>query len=214
VILSVYRNDELLNAQTLDIPSEGQIPVSLKDLPGGDAIFKARLEPTGGQEERLDALPLDDTAFAIYQGGKNRRILIFSKGNFFLEQVLSALPGVSAYRALPAPGTPEGESGNFQLLEVGSGDENTFDLYVLDGVLPTAPASNIPELPKGNLLLVNPPTTALFNVTGTFTETSDIQVAEHTLTQFLDWSEVHIAKAHFVQDTWQRRWERRNPGFG
>ena len=199
VVLSIYRNGELLNAQPVEIPANDQTPISIKDLPSGDAIYKAHLEPVGSQEGTLDALSLDDTAFAVNQSHKNRRVLILSKGNFFLEQVLSALPGVSAYRALPSPDTAEGSSGGFKLPEPSSGETSSFDLYVLDGVLPTAPDSNLPVLPEGNLLLINPPPTSLFNVTGTFTDTQEIQVADHLLTQYLDWREVHIAKAHYVQ---------------
>lgn len=199
VVLSIYRNEELLNSRTVDIPSDDQTPVSIQNLPAGEAVFKARLEPVGTSEKSLDALPLDDTAFAVNQVLRNRRILIISKGNFFLEQVLSALPGVTAYRALPAPATEEGASGGIQLPQETADNKNRFDLYVLDGILPTAPDSNLPVLPEGSLLLINPPPNALFNVTGTFTDTQDAQVAEHLLTQYLDWQNIHIAKAHYVQ---------------
>jgi len=193
VVLSIYRNGELLNAQTVELLPNDETGVSLPDLPTGEAIFEARLEPAGTQEGPLDALPLDDTAFAVSQGQKNRRILVVSKGNFFLEQVLSALQGVTVYRALPSAASNEGAGGGIQL------PQESFDLYVLDGILPTAPDSNLPVLPEGNLLLINPPPTALFNVTGTFTETQEARVADHPLTQFLDWREVQIAKARHVQ---------------
>jgi Ca-activated chloride channel homolog len=199
VLLSIYRNEALINAQTVDVSSNGQSSISLKNLPTGEAIFKARLEKVDSPEEQLDALPLDDTAFAVNQVQKNRRILVISAGNFFLEQVLSALPGVTAFRALPAPPTAEGASGGIQLPQESPDSQGSFDLYILDGILPVAPDSNLPVLPKGNLLLINPPPTALFNVTGTFTDTQNIQVADHPLTQYLDWREVHIAKAHYVQ---------------
>jgi Ca-activated chloride channel homolog len=199
VLLSIYRNEALLNAQTIDVPSKGQSSISLKELPPGEAIFKARLEKAYSPEEQLDALPLDDTAFAVNQVQKNRRLLVISNGNFFLEQVLSALPGVTAYRALPAPATAEGFGGGIQLPQESQDGQGSFDLYILDGILPIAPDSNLPVLPKGNLLLINPPPTALFNVTGTFTDTQNTQVADHPLTQYLDWREVHIAKARHVQ---------------
>jgi Ca-activated chloride channel homolog len=199
VLLSIYRNEALLNAQTIDVPSKGQSSISLKDLPPGEAIFKARLEKVDSPGEKLDTLPLDDTAFAVNQVQKNRRLLVISEGNFFLEQVLSALPGVTAYRALPAPATSEGSGGGIQLPQESSDGQGSFDLYILDGILPIAPDSNVPVLPKGNLLLINPPPTALFNVTGSFTDTQNTQVADHPLTQYLDWREVHIAKARHVQ---------------
>ena len=191
VLISFYRNGGLIHAQTVDLAD--QATLTLPSLPSGEAVFEARLEPVGAQETPLDALPLDDTAFAVSQGLKNRRILLVSKENFFLEQVLSALPGVTAFRALPAKSTAEGSESSFQL------PPEAFDLYVLDGVITNSPASSIPALPAGNLLLINPPPTALFNVTGTFTETQEAQLADHPITQFVDWSDVHIAKAHYVQ---------------
>jgi len=199
VLLSIYRNEVLLNAQTVEVPSNSQSSISLKDLPPGEAIFKARLEKADSPGEQLDALPLDDTAFAVNQVQKNRRLLVISDGNFFLEQVLSALPGVTAYRALPAPATAEGSGGGIQLPQESPDGQGSFDLYILDGILPIAPDSNLPVLPKGNLLLINPPASALFNVTGTFTDTQNTRVADHPLTQYLDWREVHIAKARHVQ---------------
>jgi Ca-activated chloride channel family protein len=199
VLLSIHRDEALINAQTVDVPSNGQASISLKDLPLGEGVFKARLERVDSPGEQLDALPLDDTAFAVNQVQKNRRVLLISPGNFFLEQVFSAMPGVTAYRALPAASTEEGYSGGIQLPKELPGGEGSFDLYVLDGILPVAPDSNLPVLPEGNLLLINPPPTALFNVTGTFTDTQNIQVADHSLTQYVDWHEVHIAKARNVQ---------------
>jgi hypothetical protein len=198
-LLSVYRNEVLLNAQTLELSPQDRVIITLGDLPTGEAIFKARLEPVNLSEKVLDALSLDNTAFAVNQVQKNRRVLVISNGNFFLEQVLSALPGISAYRALPGPSTAEGAGGGIQLPQGTEDGKDNFDLYVLDGILPVAPDSNLPVLPKGNLLMINTPPTALFNVTGTFTDIQDTQVADHPLTQYLDWREVHIAKARYIK---------------
>lgn len=198
VVLSIYRNGELINARAVKIASKDNKAITLTDLPAGESIYKARIEPIGAEGKELDALPLDDIAFAVHQGQKDRRILIISKGNFFLEQVLNALPNVTAYRALPASTASEGGSGNIQLPKETDESASKFDLYVLDGILPTASGSNLPVLPRGNLLLINPPPNVLFNVTGTFTDTQEVQVTDHPLTQYLDWRGVHIAKARYV----------------
>jgi Ca-activated chloride channel family protein len=191
VLVSFYRNKGLIHARTVDLAD--QATITLPGLATGEAIFEARLEPVTPQEAPLDAFPLDDTAFAVSQGPKNRRILLVSKENFFLEQVLSAMPGVTAFRALPAKSSVEGAENGFQL------PQELFDLYILDGVIPQTPETSLPVLPAGNLLLINPPPTALFNVTGTFTETQAAQLHEHLLTQFVDWSNVHVARAHYVK---------------
>jgi hypothetical protein len=69
---------------------------------------------------------------------------------------------------------------------------NPFDLVVLDGMIPD-------ELPPGNLLLVNPPSNPLFEVTGVFTDTAPARVTGHPLARFLDWEPVHVSQAGFVQ---------------
>src|SRR5205085_12247826 len=67
-----------------------------------------------------------------------------------------------------------------------------FDLYVLDG-----PITN--TLPAGDLLLVNPPSNALFTVGAPFTNTQVVRVAQNDpLTQFLDWSGVLMRQANRV----------------
>jgi hypothetical protein len=65
-------------------------------------------------------------------------------------------------------------------------------LYVLDGGITNT-------LPAGDLLLVNPPSNALFAVGAAFTNTQVVRVAENDpLTQYLDWSGVHMRQAHQV----------------
>ena len=115
----------------------------------------------------------------MYQPPSAGRVLLISGGNIFLEQIFTALSpslGLPAFRLKadqPLPSDP-------------------FDLYVLDG-----PITN--TLPAGDLLLVNPPSNALFAVGAAFTNTQVVRVAENDpLTQFLDWSGVHMLQAHQV----------------
>ncbi|MBK9208728.1 MAG: hypothetical protein IPL71_10710 [Anaerolineales bacterium] len=104
--------------------------------------------------------------------------MLVSKGNLFLEQLLASLPGIQPFRALPA------DDGTLQI------PNDPFDLYVFDGYVPA-------ELPKSNLLLINPPT-ILFEVGDVFKEMGEFQVNEHALTQFVDWKTVHVLQAHKV----------------
>lgn len=181
-ILSIYLDGELLTAQQVTIPAGKSQAISLSGLPGYPAIYQARLSPPPQSSQPADPLTLDDVAFAVYQPPRSGRSLLLSQGNFFLEQVLAAMPGIEPFRAVP------GEDGTFSL----SGDP--FELYVLDGLLPTGEA-----LPPGNLLLVNPPSNPLFEVGATVEITGGGEVTEHPLAQFLDWENVHIASASQVQ---------------
>jgi Ca-activated chloride channel homolog len=111
------------------------------------------------------------------------RVLLISPGNIFLEQMLAALPGLQPFRLsanAPIPTDP-------------------FDLYVFDSVITDT-------LPAKDLLLVNPPSNELFTTGEVFTNTALANVAVNDpLTQFVDWSEVHILQARKVTPpTWAR----------
>ncbi|HLF27545.1 MAG TPA: BatA and WFA domain-containing protein [Anaerolineae bacterium] len=182
--IALYRDDEFFSSQLIDIPAGESANVVLTDLPSAPAIYQARLSNPDQPDQPLDALPLDDVAFAVHQPSAERSVLLVSAGNVFLEQLLAALPGLTPYRALPDA------DGNLQLPSA------PFDLYVFDGVIPG-------ELPAADLLLINPPANPLFPVGGVFTETVDAQVADHPLTRFVDWSSVHVLQARQIeQPTW------------
>ncbi len=180
VLLSIYLGEQLVSARQLDLPPKGIRSLTLEDLPDMPGVYRAHLSSPEAGSASLDVLPLDDTAFAIYQSASARRVLLVSRGNLFLEQVLASLPALQPYRALPA------EDGNFKI------PAEMFDLYIFDGWLPE-------ELPQGNLLLINPPSSELFPVGEAFKETSGARVQEHALTRFVDWSNIHIMQARKVQ---------------
>ncbi|HNT22937.1 MAG TPA: BatA and WFA domain-containing protein [Anaerolineales bacterium] len=193
-IFSLYINNELLSAQQISAPAGEQTTVTIGGLPApaaSETIYQARLTSAVNPQEnpgqnQLDALALDDMAFAVYQTPRQGRTLLVTPseagGNFFLEQVLTALPGITPYRALP------GENGSLQIPAA------PFDLYVFDNTAP-----NLESLPPGSLLLVNPPTSTLFTVGATFAMSDTAQVIEHPLTRYVDWSNVHVAQARQVE---------------
>ncbi len=179
VLLSLYLGNDLFDARQLDIPANSQKSISLENLPITTAIYKAHISDSIGSDKPLDSLSLDDTAFAIYQSSAARRALLVSKGNLFLEQLLASLPGIQPFRALPAA------DGTLQI------PSEPFDLYIFDGYIPA-------ELPKSNLLLINPTTNPFFAVGETFKDINNIQVNEHALTRYVDWKTVHVLQAHKV----------------
>ncbi|MCI0729907.1 MAG: hypothetical protein L0332_24755, partial [Chloroflexi bacterium] len=160
------------------------------ELPPETAVIEARLAENEG-----DQLSQDDVAWAVHEGGVSNRALLVTEGNRFLETLFSVLPGMEAFRADPGSELPqEGEPG--------------FDLYIFDTVsLPNPP-------PAADLLIINPqpgaaeeasPAGALFNVTGVFSNTQVIRVADSPLLQFVDWSNVHIRQAQLVDAPWAQR---------
>lgn len=178
IIISFYSDGQLFSAEQLMVPAGGSADVVLETLPAEPAVYEARLSlPAGTTDaERFDALPLDDRAYAIYQPPAAGRVLLVTPGNVFLEQVFAALAGnlgLSPFRLNAGQPLPA----------------EAFDLYVFDGVISGT-------LPTGaDLLLVNPPNNELFEVGGTYTQTTPVRVLSDPLTQFVDWSGVHLLQA-------------------
>ncbi len=178
-IFSLYIGDELFLARQIEVAPGKAYTLILDDLPAASAVYKAQIADAVSSS-RFDMLALDDTAFAVYQASSARRALLVSRGNLFLEQLLASLPGIQPFRALPAV------DGAIQL------PNESFDLYIFDGVLPA-------ELPRANLLLINPPSNPLFKVGELHQETSNAQVKEHSLTRYVDWKNVHVLQASRVE---------------
>jgi len=181
ILLSIYFNDELIDARQLSVKASASGSLTLDNLPNTSGIYKATIaNPADNSPNSLDSLSLDNTAFAVFQASSARRVLLVSNGNLFLEQLLASLPGLQPFRALPA------EDGTIQI------PNDPFNLYIFDGILP-------PQLPKANFLFVNPPDNPFFEVGGTYNEIENVQVKEHRLTRFVDWTNVHILEAEQIQ---------------
>ncbi len=185
VIVSLYIGGQLFSAQQLNVPAGKTANLVLTDLPNEPAIYQAKLSLPASAEaaQELDKFPLDDTAWAVYQPASAGRVLLISPGNIFLEQVLAALPGLQSFRLAadaPIPTDP-------------------FDLYVFDSMITDT-------LPGKDLLLVNPPSNALFSVGGVFSDTALSRiVVDDPLMRYVDWSNVHILKARQVTaPSWAR----------
>src|SRR5690606_8676767 len=101
----------------------------------------------------------------------SRRVLLMTPGNLFLEQVLRSLPQAEGFRGNLERGVPR----------------QPFDVYIFDRWLP-------PELPDGDLLIINPPrSTDLFTVGAEITQPGNIQVARNDpRAQYVDFSSVNI----------------------
>jgi hypothetical protein len=183
VIVSLTRQGQLFNAQALRVPAGGTAQFVLDSLPAEPAVYEALLTPPASAEAgaALDALPLDDRAWAVFQPPAAGRVLLISPGNVFLEQGFAALAeplGLRPFRLKAGEALPP----------------DPFDLYVFDGVMTDT-------LPAGDLLLVNPPPgeNALFTVGGVFTSTAGAQVnGADPLGRFVDWSGVHLLQARQV----------------
>jgi len=173
VIVSFYEGEQLFSAQQVTVAPGKTGDVILTELPEAPAVYEARLSVLGADGQAIDAFPLDDRAWTVYQPPSAGRALLVSPGNVFLEQVLTALPGLTPFRSLPGAPIPT----------------DPFDLYVFDGVISGT-------LPAADLLLINPSSNALFTVGAAFTNTHSVSVRPNDpLTRYLDWDAVHILRA-------------------
>jgi hypothetical protein len=124
-----------LASERYSIPAGASLPIiSTADLPPDVTALTASITPTVNSVSR-DLLSLDNSASVVLGTVQPLNVLLVSEGNLFLEQVLSLLPTVRAFRALPDRALPA----------------QPFDLVIFDRTVPTAlPAS-------GDLLFIAPP---------------------------------------------------------
>ncbi|MBK8987304.1 MAG: VWA domain-containing protein [Chloroflexi bacterium] len=178
-LLTLALDGALYDSRRVNVPAGSSANLTW-DLPEGTAVINARLSDHDG-----DNLPLDDVAYAVHEGGVTNRALLVTEGNLFLEQVFSVLPGIEAFKAAPGSDLTQED----------------FDLIVFDGVPLPDP------LPKADLLIINPPAGSggdLFSVTGAFSDTVAIRLADSPLLQFVDWRDVSVRQAQRVEAVWAR----------
>ncbi|NJM08956.1 VWA domain-containing protein [Candidatus Gracilibacteria bacterium] len=137
--LDIYLDGALFNAYSLDL-DPGAEQAFVAELPAEVRVVEARLDGP-------DALPADDTAWAVSSLGEALRVRVVSDGNRFLETGLSLLPGIEA-TFVP--------SNTVAFTETAA----QVPLTIFDGVVPEV-------LPPGNLFFIGPTrSTEYFSVTG------------------------------------------------
>ncbi len=176
-LLSLTMDGVLYDSRRLHIPANSNAN-AVWELPAGISVVQASLS-----ELVDDYLPLDNEAWAVHEGGISNRALLVTDGNLFLEQIYSVLPGIETFKAAPDDALVD-----------------PFDLYIFDGVTLPNP------LPDADMLIINPPLMldeALpFTVTGLFSDTKAIRLADSPLLQFVDWGNVNVRMAKDVTAPW------------
>jgi len=178
-LLFIFQDKELLKTNRIDIPGGENYTEVITGLPVGIQTYTARLSSDAG-DSALDDYSLDDQAYIAYHPSESKRILLISKGNFFLEQFLSVLPDSEAYRAF------SGETGGDSPLP-----NKGFSIFIYDGFFPE-------RLPDGNILLINPPENPIFDVSSVTKEYGRVNVADHPLTQYVEWDQVQILQTKVI----------------
>lgn len=128
--INLYGKEKLLDIQQVTLaPGETKVIYFEKVQPDG-VILRAEFQES-------DDLEGDNSIFCVIEEHNISRILLVTQSNLFLEKALLNLAGIEVYRTGDITQIPS--------------DENSFDLYILDGI--TCLESDLPE--QGNLLLIN-----------------------------------------------------------
>lgn len=179
----VIRLDEVLRlSRSGTIPPRSQLPIPF-DEPITEP-FETLSATLTFDNDAEDYLALDNRAWTVRNEAKTRRVYYVSQGeNLFLEQALRSLPGVQTFR---------GNAENRGL------PAEPFDLYVFDGWLPN-------DLPGGDMLIVNPPSsTALFTVGELLPATDEIEISteDSPITSFVDLDEMSLLQFRAIEAAW------------
>jgi hypothetical protein len=127
-----------------------------------------------------DDLPADNSAYAVVDAEHPLRVLLFTRGNFYLESALAALPGVNVVKRESTPVD--------DLARLAS----THDVLVFDGIA-------APRLPPGNFLLINTVAPGLpFSDAGRVVRPQILGRGASALMRDVDLTAVHIEAARRV----------------
>lgn len=178
IVYSLTIDGDLFVSDFYTVPAGDDVALVSERLPESFGVIEASLTvPT--TSDIPDYLAADNKAWAVANDASDRRVLLMSPGNLFIEQVLRSLPAAEGFRGNIERGVPR----------------QPFDLYVLDRWLPDS-------LPAGDLLFINPPrSTDLFTVGPENNATSNITVTRNDpRAQFVDFDDVSILAFNQISD--------------
>lgn len=159
-------------------PGASQPFVSSRGLSGFE-ILQASLTASVNSVGQ-DLLAEDNTAWTVTRAAGERRILIVTEENLFLEQVFRSLPGLEMFRIPPGQPLPS----------------EPFDLYVFDRTAPDV-------LPQGDMLFIAPPegpVAGLFNVRGEIQGAATLEtISDDDRMTFVDFDSVSVLKYRAIE---------------
>ncbi len=128
--VNLYGDNNLLMVQSVQVPAGGSQIVYFNQVNFGGDVLMAEINSE-------DDLVADNKAYAAMNAEGQKRVLLVTNDNMFLEKAIINIPWVDLYKTN-------------QLSAVGK--DETFDLYIFDNMMPeTLPA-------QGNIIYMNPST--------------------------------------------------------
>jgi hypothetical protein len=132
---SLYNGEELVKVESLDLPkgTSKTLNYELEDFNG---------EYLKGELSNKDLIAGDNTYYDVIRNNKGKKVLLITEKNVFLEKSFNNIENVELYKTN----------------DVNNITEDSYDLYVFDGVIPKV----MPK--KGSILFINPTSNEFFKV--------------------------------------------------
>lgn len=134
----LYKENNLLEATSLELKKGEETTLNFN-------IEDTEISYLKGEISGKDAILEDNTFYHVMKNNDNKKILLVSDKNVFLEKALSVVSQTEVVKTNDITNISE---------------KDNYDLYIFDGML----GENIPE--HGNILIVNPSENNLFAVLG------------------------------------------------
>jgi len=171
MILTLWVDGERFTSRTVQIPAKSNLPF-IATLPDAFVTVYATISQSVNATTD-DYLAVDNTAYTVSGASSQRRVLLVTSGNLYIEQVLRSLPNVQTVRTDGATGIPA-----------------DYDLYIFDGIMPDV-------LPEGDLFFVNPPNGNVYFSLGAENETTEAPILllpNDPRLRYVDVSQLHLLK--------------------
>lgn len=117
-----------------------------------------------------DGLDRDNVIYGVVKEEKKYKVLLFSKGDLFIEKALSTVEGIQVYKTS----------------DLNALDEN-YDVYIFIGETP----KNLPK--KGNIIFINPTSNKFFSV-GKEIKGGQVGVQKSDITNYMENSNFVVSK--------------------
>ena len=126
--VAVYADDIICDVREIELEPNEEKNIIFTNLPENTSLITARLMLS-------DALQADNSYYDVVQSESQKKVILITDGNVFLESIFNILPNIELFK---------GSVENIDNLKGGY-------LYIFDGVLPL----NLPT--DGHMLFINPP---------------------------------------------------------
>jgi Ca-activated chloride channel homolog len=175
--VSLYADGKLVDSADVqmgprDSATKGIADRVFDDVPPGSKVVEARLRDP-------DQFNADNSASLVLNQASAFKLLLVTQNNLFLEKAVNLLPNIEVFKTDPRR-------------YVGI-DPSQYSAFVFDGYLP-------PDLPNGNMLLINPPPTDWLPISTDTIARPKITAFEQDdpLLSYVSFSDVQLSKTKDV----------------